>query len=330
MTFLVGRDVSMTKRQSQFNLSRRNILKGAAFGSVAASLGLSAKADASEPAHCASTDIEEPQLLMQPKHAPANQGVFQVSDEQGIYYWDTGGKGTVVVLLHPGRGSAYSWPYQQYALAQAGLRVIAYSRRGHQGSPIRSANNPSTDADDLNALLNYLRVDKCHLVALAAGGFVLSDFVISFPEKVLSQTYACSLFGLWDKNIDARSDFILSKGFADLPPEFKELGPSYRFAHPEGVKAWVAMESKAREQGLRNRQKDKNQITWQKLRKLNLPTLLITGGADLYQPPSMMRAAARELNRCETLVVPEAGHAVQWEKPDVFNRAIIQFIEKHV
>lgn len=319
----------MTNKQTSINLSRRNVLKSAAIGSVSASLGLSFGVSASEPAHCASTSIQEPALLTPPKHAPANQGVFQVSNEQGMYYWDTGGNGTVIVLLHPGRGSAYSWPYQQQALARAGFRVIAYSRRGHQGSPINTANNPSTDADDLNALLTFLDVKKCHLVALAAGGFVLSDFVVSFPEKVLSQTYACSLFGLWDKNIDARSDFILPKEFAGLPPEFKELGPSYRFAHPEGVKAWVAMESKAREKGLRNRQKDKNQVTWQKLKQLNLPTLLITGGADLYQPPSMMRAAARELGRCETLVIPEAGHAAQWETPDVFNKAITQFIAKH-
>ena len=319
----------MTNKHTPFDLSRRTLLKGAALGSVSATLGLSLSVGASESAHCASTSIEESPFRTPPTHAPKNQGIFQVSDEQGMYYWDTGGKGPVIVLLHPGRGSAYSWPYQQKPLAEAGFRVIAYSRRGHQGSPIKTINNPSTDADDLNALLNHLNVDKCHLVALAAGGFVLSDFVVSFPEKVLSQTYACSLFGLWDKNIDARNDFILPKEFAALPPEFKELGPSYRFAHPEGVKAWVEMESKAKEKGLRNRQKDKSQVTWQKLRQLNLPTFLMAGGADLYQPPSMLRAAARELGRCETLVVPEAGHAVQWEAPDVFNNAIVQFIRKH-
>ncbi|TMO57664.1 hypothetical protein [Pseudoalteromonas phenolica] len=46
---------------------------------------------------------------------------------------------------------------------------------------------------------------------------------MSFSDKLLSMTIVCSLFGLWDKDIDARSDFILSKGFSDLPPEFKEL-----------------------------------------------------------------------------------------------------------
>ncbi|MCF6455848.1 alpha/beta hydrolase [Pseudoalteromonas sp. MMG023] len=182
---------------------------------------------------------------------------------------------------------------------------------------MKSAEQPSTDADDLLALINHLNIGKFHIVGLAAGGFTVTDFAVSFADRLLNITIACSLLGMWDKDLDARSDFILSKGFADLPPEFKELGPSYRFAHPEGVKAWIAMEQKAKEPGLRNRQKDKHTITWQKLRDLNLPIFLLTGGADLYQPPALMRAAARQLPGCETLVVAEAGHALQWEQPNV-------------
>ncbi|WP_268795499.1 alpha/beta fold hydrolase [Pseudoalteromonas sp. P1-9] len=41
--------------------------------------------------------------------------------------------------------------------------------------------------------------------------------------------------------------------------------------------------------------------------------MIFAGGADLYQPPALMRAAARQLPGCETLVVAEAGHALQWE-----------------
>ncbi|MEI4551024.1 alpha/beta hydrolase [Pseudoalteromonas spongiae] len=312
----------------QQGTSRRQFIKSAAVGTLGASLALTSKVNAKENSGLVSNSFDEAPFLPVPKHAPAKEGVFRVSNEQGIYYWDTGGNGPVVILVHPGRGSAYSWPYQQDAFAQAGFRTIAYSRRGHQGSPIKSAEQPSTDADDLLALINHLNIGKFHIVGLAAGGFTVTDFAVSFADRLLSITIACSLLGMWDKDLDTRSDFILSKGFADLPPEFKELGPSYRFAHPEGVKAWIAMEKQAKEPGLRNRQKDKNTITWQKLRDLNLPIFLLTGGADLYQPPALMRAAARQLPGCETLVVAEAGHALQWEQPNVFNHAVISFLNK--
>lgn len=39
-------------------------------------------------------------------------------------------------------------------------------------------------------------------------------------------------------------------------------------------------------------------------------------------------AAARQLPGCETLVVAEAGHALQWEQPNVFNHAVISFLNK--
>lgn len=66
-----------------------------------------------------------------------------------------------------------------------------------------------------------------------------------------------------------------------------------------------------------------------KIRAGNIPTFFIAGGADLYQPPSMMRAAAREIPGSQTLVVQEAGHAVQWEQPELFNQAVIEFFNKH-
>lgn len=43
----------------------------------------------------------------------------------------------------------------------------------------------------------------------------------------------------------------------------------------------------------------------------------------------MMRAAAREIPNSQTLVVAEAGHAVQWEQPELFNQAVITFFRKH-
>ena len=43
----------------------------------------------------------------------------------------------------------------------------------------------------------------------------------------------------------------------------------------------------------------------------------------------MMRAAAREMPGSETLVIAEAGHAVQWEQPALFNRVIIEYLIKN-
>ncbi len=320
----------MKEQVDKINNSRRNILKKAtAVATIVATGGITS----STQAQTQNSDIKASQLastyLPIPKQAPATEGVLSLPGGAGLYYWDTGGEGPAVILSHPGRGSALTWPYQQPVFAKAGFRTIAYSRRGYFGSPAGSKSDTGNYADDLNALVEYLSVEKFHILGLAAGGFSVSDYVVSYPEKIISMTIVCSLFGLWDKNIDERLDFILPKSFADLPPEFKELGPSYRWAHPEGVNEWLKMEKKSKGDGIRHGQKAKSSITWEKMRAANIPTFFVAGGADLYQPPSMMRAAAREIPRSETLVIPEAGHAVQWEQPELFNRSVIDFFRKN-
>src|SRR5262245_15721671 len=64
-----------------------------------------------------------------PAQVSAKDGVAQLPDSR-LWYWDTGGQGVPIVLLHPATGSALIWGYQQPVLAKAGYRVIAFSRRG--------------------------------------------------------------------------------------------------------------------------------------------------------------------------------------------------------
>lgn len=57
--------------------------------------------------------------------------------------------------------------------------------------------------------------------------------------------------------------------------------------------------------------------------------LLITGDADLYLPPFLLRLVAARFNGSEALIVPESGHSVYWEQPEAFNQAVLEFIRKH-
>ena len=68
-----------------------------------------------------------------PAQVAAKEGLAQLADTR-LFYWDTGGDGQPIVLMHPASGSALIWGYQQPVFAKAGYRVIAYSRRGHNGS----------------------------------------------------------------------------------------------------------------------------------------------------------------------------------------------------
>ena len=87
-----------------------------------------------------------------PEQAAAFEGYADIPDVK-LWYWDTGGPGKAVVLLHPGSGSGESYPYQQPAFAKAGYRVISYSRRGQYRSESGTDADTYFAADDLLNLM---------------------------------------------------------------------------------------------------------------------------------------------------------------------------------
>lgn len=263
----------------------------------------------------------------EPPQAPARDGMADLPGVR-LYYWDTGGAGEPVVLLHPGTGSAAIWAYQQPALVAAGYRVIAYSRRGHYRSERGDEANTGTMAGDLRALAQLLRLGRFHLVGSAAGGFTCPDYALAFPEDVLSLTIANSLGGVQDPAYNATTSALLPKGFTDMPADFRELSPSYRVANPAGRTRWLELEHMA-VTGAPVRQRTLSTLSWANIERITAPVLMITGDADLYQPPSRLREYASHLKNAEVVVISEAGHSAYWEQPEAFNLTVIDFLRRH-
>lgn len=254
------------------------------------------------------------------------EGIVALPDVRLAYY-DTGGPGIPVVLLHAASGSKDIWEYQLPALRGAGYRVIAYSRRGYLGSETGPGDAPGTGSGDLLGVLDRLDIAACHLVGTAAGGLVATDFALSHPARLRSLTLACTIVGVVDDDYVALGERLRPPGFTALPIEFHELGPSYRAEHPEGVARWLALERRAHPAG-RLRQGTVNRLTWQALQGLDVPTLMVNGDADLWAPPAVQRLFLRHLPRAEGVVIGECGHSAYWEQPGAFNAALLSFLAR--
>jgi pimeloyl-ACP methyl ester carboxylesterase len=262
-----------------------------------------------------------------PPQVPAREGMAQLADTK-LWFWDTGGTGEPIVLLHPASGSGLIWGYQQPVFAKAGYRVISYSRRGYHGSAPMDRTKPGNASEDLHQLVEFLGLGKFHLVASAAGGSVASDYAFSHPDRLLSLTVSSNQFGVVDGEIPAAGARIRPKIWDEIPVEVREVGPSYRAMNPEGFRLWVELERKS---GLVDtyRQPLKNRITEAMLGTLAVPTLVISGVADLATPPAIARLIAAKIPNAELVVASESGHSVYWEQPEVFNRAVLEFVAKH-
>jgi pimeloyl-ACP methyl ester carboxylesterase len=249
-----------------------------------------------------------------------------------IWYSDSGGSGTPVVLMHARTGSILGWEHQLPALAKAGYRVIAYDRFGHGRSEVKEAlSQRGAAADDLEVLASHLRLARFHLVGTAAGGIVSFDYAVSFPQRLRSLVVANSIGGVQDEDYVALGRRLRpSPQFEALPPEFRELGPSYRAANPEGTARWMKLEEQSRSQDRSAvPERMRNRITWSLLEKLEVPTLLLTGDADLYTPPAVLQLFSRRIKTSTAVILPEVGHSAYWEQPERFNRAVLDFIRQH-
>ena len=248
-----------------------------------------------------------------------------------LWYVDTGGTGTPVVLLHAASGSSALWEHQLPALRAAGYRAIAYDRLGWGRSELDAGAEPGSASEDLHALVTVLKLDRFHLVGTAAGAIVAIDYTLSYPDRLRSLTAANTIGGVQDPDYLALSRRLRpSPQFDALPVDVRELGPSYRAANPDGTARWVALSQQSRSaRPLPSPQTPRHRVTWERLEAIRVPVLLVTGGADLYAPPPVLRLFAARFKGAETLVVPEAGHSVFWEAPEMFNRTLLAFLARY-
>lgn len=247
-----------------------------------------------------------------------------------LWIIDSGGTGEPVILMHPRTGNSEIWQYAIPALASAGYRAIAVDSPGWGKSIVHDAKNPAPVAETLDALFDQLRLDQVHLVGTAMGGYVVLDYAAWKPDRVKSLVIAGSGLGLEnDPEGDAFRAIAEIPVLDDQPAEVREMSPTYRAMNPEGVRRWLVIHDNAEQPGV-VRPPLRTPNTPAKIASIKAPTFVIAGGSDLTTPSGAIRLWSKHLTvPYEFLVMAEAGHVLVWEQPEVFNKALIDFLQKH-
>jgi pimeloyl-ACP methyl ester carboxylesterase len=243
-------------------------------------------------------------------------------------YWDTGGHGAPLILMHPFAGSLESWPVQRVAFAAAGFRVIAYSRRG-VGATTRIT-GPINHAEDLGRVLDALRVRRAHLVTVSGGATVAADFLISHPDRIASAVMACSLISYQDPILlaarRAAAPAPSPTGHSPSPAE-RQLSEVYRKSNPEGTRRWIEIQRRAQSAGLAPTTQS-NEVTLAAIAETHVPILLIAGEYDTLFTPQMLRVVASRLPNAEAHLIRNAAHQAHWEQPEAFNALVLDFLRR--
>ena len=251
----------------------------------------------------------------------------------GVKLWfiDTGGAGVPIVLLHPNTGTSAVWDNQTKAFSEAGYRVIAFDRRGWGKSIADPASGPQPGsiAEDLDALVEYLKLDSFHLLGVAGGGFAALDYAAWRPERLRGLIVGGSTGRISDQEI---TDFVARIEIPEIRQQsahYRELGPSYRGANPEGTKLWIEIDEHSRQPGVPFQPPLRTPNTFAKIATIPTPTLIIAADADLLAPPALMRIWAAHMRNHEWAMIHDAGHAMAWEQPGAFNDKVLEFLRRH-
>lgn len=97
--------------------------------------------------------------------------------------YDIHGKGYPVILVHGFGDKKEHWRAQVGALSKH-FKVVRFDNRGC-GKSDRPDGPYSMElyADDINALMDYLKIEKAHIAGHSLGGMIVQNFVLKYPLR---------------------------------------------------------------------------------------------------------------------------------------------------
>ena len=235
----------------------------------------------------------------------------------------------VLLLVHGFPLDRRLWAAQVGALATM-TRVITPDLRGHGKSEI--VPGPFTmdqHADDLAALLDHLKIRRAVVAGLSMGGYVAFAFWRRYPAQVqgliLADTRAEPDSAAAGAGRDATMDRVQQTGAAAYADEMlpRLLAPG-SLANAKIVRAVRRIMAEQPVEGivgalggLRDRVDSRASLP-----TIAVPTLVITGEADVITPPADAQAMAAAIPGARLVVIPKAGHLSPLENPRTFNAAV--------
>lgn len=231
-------------------------------------------------------------------------------------YYAIYGEGEPLILLHGGLGHSDVWGYQIPAFAEH-FKVIAMDSRGH-GRSTRSDEpySYSLMVSDVLALMDHLNIDKAAILGWSDGGIIGLDIAINHPER-LTKLFA---FGANTNISGLRPDIEDSEVFnayierAGKDYERLSKTPGEYEAFLEAVGAMWASQPDFKPE---------------ELAKISVPVAIADGEHDEAIRQEHNEEMAKAIPGAELIILPGVSHFAFWQKPEEFNKAVLDFLLKN-
>jgi 3-oxoadipate enol-lactonase len=212
-------------------------------------------------------------------------------------------------------------------------RVIAFDNRGSGRSTVTPGPySTRLLAVDAVGLLDHLGIERADVFGMSLGGMIAQEVALSHPGRVDRLVLGCTHCGVSHAAPMPRET---GRAFAmetdDWERRMRALAP---FAFARGVDAALVdrfVEKKARD--VQDAEGYRAQIaaalahdTWERLPRIERPTLILTGDDDQVIPAASSEVLHERIPESLLYVVAGAGHLFFLERPDETVRALETFV----
>jgi pimeloyl-ACP methyl ester carboxylesterase len=257
----------------------------------------------------------------------------------GRLYYEAKGDGRPLVLLHGGLVNSGLWDRQFDVFARQ-YRVVRYDLRGFGKSS--DTTESYSHVEDLHALLGILGIERAHVLGLSMSGTIALDFTLTYPEQVSALVHiAGGVSGYEPESVtEAEERLWAAEGAAFERGDITEavesslllwtVGPDRR---PDQVDREVLERVRemttdlyGRGEGLPSRKLDPPAVS--RLGEIRVPTLIVHGDQDVSHIAEVAEVIVGGIRGARKVIIPGTAHHPNMEKPDEFNRIVLDFLRE--
>jgi pimeloyl-ACP methyl ester carboxylesterase len=238
-----------------------------------------------------------------------NEKVGRYANVRGFkMYYEVYGTGEPLLFIHGNGGSINNFIHQVPFFAKKYKVILADSRAQGKSIDVNDSLTYEMMADDLNALLDQLKIDSCHVIGWSDGGINGLLLALRHPKKV--KKLAITGTNLWPDTT------------ALDPWLYQTLVNSYESLLKEPVTPKIKNDKKLVALML-----NEPHIHPRTLKNIHCPSLIIAGDHDVILPRHTL-LIAESIPNYYLWIVPNSGHSTLMVYKDEFNKVVMDFFSK--
>jgi len=255
---------------------------------------------------------------------------MQGTSKNGLYY-EIEGEGPWLILSHSLACDLHMWD-PQMELLKKHFKVLRFDTRGHGKSIVPKAPYTLDDlANDAFELMIELGIQRMHWMGLSMGGMIGQTMILKLPQVFLSIVLADTTsrrpenaVQMWgdraqiarDQGMQGLLESTLTRWFTQdyknaNSPALQKIAQGILATPVEGFAGCSAAIAHVN--------------TFDRLKEINCPTMIIVGEHDHGTPPEMAKKIHSQIHDSVLHIIPNASHISNVEQTELFNQHLTDF-----